>query len=73
MGYSGHDFAAAAGGQIGKDEVNDGSANIGKSVAVEEKKRGAAMALSQKLYGFDEGSDFGLDFAPLCCKRCIAL
>jgi hypothetical protein len=73
MGCGGHDFAAAARGQIGKDEVNDGSANIGKSVAIEEKKRGAAMALPQKLYGFGEGSDFGLDFAPLCFKRCLAL
>ena len=31
------------------------------------------MALPQELYGFGEGTGFGLDFVPLCFKRRIAL
>jgi hypothetical protein len=69
----GHDFAPAAGDQVGKNEINDRPANVGKRVAVEKEERGAAMALPQKLYGFGEGSDFDLEFAPLCFNRCIAL
>ncbi|PWU12564.1 MAG: hypothetical protein C5B50_21220 [Verrucomicrobia bacterium] len=73
MGDSGHDFAPATGRQLSKDEVNDGSSNVGKGVAIEEQERGAAMALPQELYGFGEGTDFKLEFAPLCFNRCIAL
>jgi hypothetical protein len=36
MGNGGHDFAAAACRQVREDEVSDGSANVGKGVAVEE-------------------------------------
>jgi hypothetical protein len=73
MGNGGHDFAAAAGHQIRKDEINEGAAHVGKRVAVEEQERRAAMALPQEFYGFGEGSDFGLAFPPLCFNRCIAL
>jgi hypothetical protein len=73
VGDSGHDLAATAGGQVGEDEVNDSSSDVSEGVAVEEKERSAAMTLPQELYGFGEGSDFGLEFAPLCFKRCIAL
>jgi hypothetical protein len=69
----GHDFAATSCGEFGKDEVNYRSPDIGKRVAVEKEKRGAAMALPQKLYRFVEGGDFCLAAAPLCFKRCIAL
>jgi hypothetical protein len=44
MGDSGHDFTAAHGGQIGEDKINDCPANVGESVAIEEKKRSAAVA-----------------------------
>jgi antitoxin component of MazEF toxin-antitoxin module len=73
MGDGGHDFAAAAGGQVGKDEVNNRSPNVSERVAVEEEERGAAMALPQQLYGFGKGSDFELELAPLCFNRSIAL
>jgi hypothetical protein len=73
MGNGGHDFAAAAGGKVGEDKVDDSSTDIGESVAIEEKEWRAAMALPQKFYGFCEGTDFGLEFAPLCFNRRIAL
>jgi hypothetical protein len=73
VGDGGHDFAATAGGQIGEDEVNDSSSDVSEGVAVEEEERSTAMTLPQELYGFGEGSDFGLESAPLCFKRCIAL
>ncbi len=73
MGYGGHHFAAAPGGQVGENEVNDRPANVGKRVAIEEQERGAAMALPQELYGFGKGTDSGLAVPPLCFNRCMAL
>jgi hypothetical protein len=73
VGDGGHDFTATSGGQVGEDEVNDSPPDVSEGVAVEEEKRSAAMALPRELYGFGEGSGFGLDFAPLCFKRRIAL
>jgi hypothetical protein len=68
-----HDFTAADCGQVGEDVVNEGSSNVGEGVAVEEKERGAAVALPQEFYGFGEGSGFGLSAAPFCFNRSIAL
>jgi len=48
VGDSGHEFTTAHGGQIGEDKINDRPANVGESIAVEEKKRRAAVALSQE-------------------------
>jgi len=73
VGYGGHDFAAPAGGKVGQHEINDGSSHVCKRVAVEEEKRGAAMALPQEFYGFLESGDFALPASPLCFKRSIAL
>ncbi len=73
MGDRGHDFTAADCGQVGEDEVNHGSPNVGERVAVEEKERSAAMALPQEFYGFAKGGGFVLAAAPLCFKRSIAL
>jgi hypothetical protein len=73
VGHGGHDFAPAPGGQIGKYKVNDGPPDVGKRVAVEEKKRRAAMALPEERYGFGKGFDEGLSLPPLCFKRCVAL
>jgi hypothetical protein len=73
MGHGRNDLAAAARGQVGKDEINERSGDIGECVAVEEEKRGAAMALPQEFYGFGEGGDFGLLAVPLCFNRSIAL
>jgi hypothetical protein len=73
MGDCRHDFTAADCRQVGEDEVNNGSSNVGEGVAVEEKERGAAVALAQEFYGFGERGAFGLSAAPLCFKRSIAL
>jgi hypothetical protein len=72
MGDGGHDFASATGGQIRKNEINNRPANVGESIAVEEKERGTAMALPQEFYGFGEGEDCGLPLPPLCFKRSVA-
>jgi hypothetical protein len=71
--HRGHYGPPAWGGQVGEDEINDSSPNIGEGVAVEEQERGAAMALPQEVYGLGEGRDFGLPASPLCFKRCMAL
>jgi hypothetical protein len=44
VGNGRHDLAAKAGGQIGEDDVNDRSANVGEGVAVKEEERGATMS-----------------------------
>ncbi len=69
----GHYFAATPGGQVSKNQIDDGSANVGERVAVEKQKRGPAMALPQEFYAFGEGLDGGLFFAPLSFNRCVAL
>jgi len=48
MCHGGHDFPASPGGEFGEQCRRDLSCDIGESVAVEEKKRSAAMALPQK-------------------------
>jgi hypothetical protein len=73
MSDGGHGLAAAAGGEVGKHEVNNRSPNVGEAVAIEEEERGAPMALPQELYGFGEGSCCGLSLPPLCFNRRIAL
>jgi hypothetical protein len=73
MGHRRHHFAPAGGGEVRKDEVNDGSPHVGERVAVEKEEGGAAMTLPQELYGFVEGGDFRLPAPLLCFKRCIAL
>lgn len=73
MGNGRHDFAASARRQVSQYHVNEGAANIGKRVAVEKEKRGAAMTSPQEFYDFSEGSDFGLALPPLCFNRRMAL
>jgi hypothetical protein len=73
VGDGGHHLAAAAGGQIGENEVNHRAAHIGKGVAVEEQKGSPTVTLPEELYGFAEGEDFALFSAPLCFSRSIAL
>jgi hypothetical protein len=73
MGYGGHDFAAATGGQISKKCGYDLPCNIREGVAIEEKERGAAMALPQEFYEFGEGEDLPLFFFPLAAARCLSL
>jgi hypothetical protein len=73
VGHGGHDFPAAAGGQVGEDEVNNGPADVSKSVAVEEEKRSAAVAVPQEFYGFGERLDGRLFLLPFCFNRRIAL
>jgi len=73
VGYGRHHFTPATRGELGENEVNYCPANVSEGIAVEEKKRSAAMSLPQEFYGFIEGGDFCLAAAPLCFKRCIAL
>jgi hypothetical protein len=49
MGDGRHHFTPTGCRQIGKDQVDHRPSHIGKSVAVEEQERGAAMALPQEL------------------------
>ncbi|HEY1661486.1 MAG TPA: hypothetical protein VGI03_03640 [Verrucomicrobiae bacterium] len=49
------------------------AANIGKGVAIEEKKGGAAMAFPQKFYEFGEGEDLLAFFFPLAAARFLSL
>jgi hypothetical protein len=55
MGHSGHDLTAARSGHFREDEVNDGSANVGEGVAVEEEKGRPTVAGAEEFYGFVEG------------------
>ena len=73
MGHGRNDLAAAARGQVGKQSSGDLAGNVRERVAIEEEKRGAAMALPQEFYSFGEGGDFGLSAVPLCFNRSIAL
>ena len=73
MGDRRHDFTAAARGQIGEKSCDYLAGNIGKSIAVEEKERRAAMALPQKLYRFGEREDLGLFLDPFCSTRLLSL
>ncbi len=68
-----HDFAATSRLQFGENQINERPPNVCKSIAVEEKKRGAAMALPQKFYRFGERTGFSLSAAPFRFNRCIAL
>ena len=54
MSDCGHDLAASPSGKITNNKVNHRPPDISEGIAVEEKKRGAAMTLPQKLYGFGE-------------------
>jgi hypothetical protein len=73
MGYGGHHFAAASRGQVSEKGGNCLAGDVGKGVAVEEQKRGAAMALPQELYGFGEGDDLLSLFFPLAAARFFSL
>src|SRR6266478_3251833 len=73
MSHRGHNLAPPAGGQFSEDCRDNLPANIGEGVPVEEKKRGAAMILPQKFYGFGERQDFRLCFVPLSCARFLSL
>ena len=73
MGDRGHDFTAAGCGQVGEKRRDDLTAYIGESVAVEEEKRGATVAVPQKFYGFGDGEDSLLFFRPLSCARFLSL
>ena len=73
MGDSGHDLTPARRGHFREDQVNDGSADVGEGVAVEEEKGRPSVAGAEEFYGFIEGGDFGLSPPPLCFERCTAL
>jgi hypothetical protein len=73
MGDGRNDLPAADVGKVGEKGRADLPANIGKGAAVEEKERGAAMAMPQKIYEFGEGEGFSLLAAPFCCNRCLSL
>ena len=73
MGDCRYDFAAAGCGQVGEKRRDNLTAYIGEGVAVEEKERGAAMALAQEFYGFGDGEDSLLFFRPLACARFLSL
>ena len=73
MGDRRHDFAAADCGQVGEKRRDNLTAYIGEGVAVEEKERGAAVAVAQEFYGFGDGEDLLLFFRPLSCARFLSL
>src|SRR5213596_2797623 len=73
MGYGGHHFTAARGGQVCKERRRNLASDIREGVAVKEKKRSAAMTLAQEVYGFGEGEDFFLFCFPLACARFLSL
>ena len=73
MGDRRHDFAAADCGQVGEKRRDNLTAYIGEGVAVEEKERGAAVAMPQEFYGFGDGEDLLLFFRPLSCARFLSL
>ena len=73
MGDCRYDFASAGCGQVGEKRRDNLTAYIGESVAVEEEKRGATMAVPQEFYGFGEGKDSLLVFRPLSCARFLSL
>jgi hypothetical protein len=49
------------------------AADIGEGIAIEEKKRSAAMTLPQEIYGFGKGEDLLLFFGPFSCARFLSL
>ena len=73
MGDCRHDFTAAGCGQVGEKRRNHLTAYIGEGVAIEEEKRGAAMALPQEFYSFGDGEDLLLFSRPLSCARFLSL
>jgi hypothetical protein len=73
MGYGGHDFTAATGGQISKKCGHDLPCDIREGVAIEEEERGAAMTVPEEFYEFGEGEDLLLFFFPLASARCLSL
>ena len=73
MGHGRDDLAAAARGQIGEQGSGDLAGHVREGVAVEEEKRGAAMAVPQEFYEFAEGEDLLLLFRPLFCARFLSL
>jgi hypothetical protein len=73
MGHSRHYLSPATGGQVSENGGGDLSADIGKGVAIEEKKRSLPMTAPQKFYRFVEGEDGGTLFFPLCCCRFLSL
>jgi hypothetical protein len=73
MRDSGHDLTPARSGHFRENQVNDGPADVGEGVAVEEEKGRPPVAGAQEFYGFVEGAGLGLSPPPLCFKRCIAL
>jgi len=50
MGDGRHDLSTATRRQFSKKKIDQGAADICKSVTVEEQKQSAAMALPQELY-----------------------
>jgi hypothetical protein len=73
MGDGGHDLTPASGGQVGENRRCDLPPNVGKRVAIEEKKRGATMTVAQEFYGFREGEGLLLLFRPLARARALSL
>ena len=73
MGHGGDGFTPASGRQVGEDCRHNLPGDIRKSVAVEEKKRGAAVALTKELYRLAEGEDLLLPGLPFCRCRLLSL
>jgi hypothetical protein len=73
MGHGGDHFAAASGGEVGKQYRDDLTGDISEGVAVEEQERSAAMALPQEFYEFAEGEELLLLFFPLSAARFLSL
>ena len=73
MGDGGDAFTSASGRQVCEDSRDNLPGDIREGVAVEEKKRSAAVALPQEFYGFGEGKDLLLLVFLLACCRFLSL
>jgi hypothetical protein len=73
MSHRGHYLASASGRQVSEESRHDLAADVGKSVSVEEKKRGGTMKLAKNFYGFEQGEDLVLFCCPLSCARFLSL
>jgi hypothetical protein len=73
MGDGRHDFPAATSGKLSEKSGDNLARDVGKRVAVEEKKRSAAMTLPQEFYGFGEGEDLLSFLFPLAAARFLSL
>ena len=66
-------FAAAGGGEIGKNEISNRAPDICEGIAVKKEKRRAAVTGAEEFEGFRETQGLLLFVEPLCFERSIAL